>query len=140
MVPRNRRKDDTPSETGWEKFNNTLRHNVHILLLLLPLLWGAASTLGFMWTGSPQAILAHVDKQDSLITAIFTADHTQQALQNQQLLFELRMLKDTITVVGARQSVVLNVLCQQFTPSERSLIQNTIQCGRPQGRNNSTTP
>lgn len=131
MTTHQRRKDDEPEEVaGIIKVNNWLRNNIHLLLLAFPFIFAAASKMGFVWTGSPQAIIQHVDAADSALKS--AVEENKMLILNHDIAVQKRVggLTDTVAVLWARQEIVLSVICMQLTPPQRALISNTIKCPR----------
>jgi len=129
MVARNRRSEDnTEDPTKIQKANNWLRYNVHLIILALPLVFGAATTLGLQWKGSPQAIITHVDHSDSVIVAMINDQHTKDRLIDSMLANNIQGLSDTVSIVWAKQLILLSVMCQQLTREQKELISYAIKC------------
>jgi hypothetical protein len=129
MVARNRRSEDSNEDpTRFQKANNWLRYNVHLIILALPLVFGAATTFGLQWKGSPQSIIAHVDHADSVIINMINNQHTKDRLIDSMLAENIRGLSDTVSIVWAKQLILLSVMCQQLTREQKELISYAIKC------------
>jgi len=114
--------------TGIVNINEWLRHNVHIIILSIPLLLGTGRMMGFEWSGSPQAIINHVDKADAKLLAQLSEQHQEDQRLDSTTTAALHALTDTMIIVQNRQAVVLSVICQQLTRDQRALIENVIRC------------
>ena len=140
MTTHQRRKDDEPEEVaGIIKLNNWLRHNIHLLLLAAPLIFGTASKMGFVWTGSPQSIIKHVDEADSSLSVAIEMNRIILEAHDSAAAFRSQGLTDTVTVLWGRQEIILSVICQSLSRDAKALIANTIKCSHwttPQNKTN----
>jgi len=142
MVAHNRRREDDVEELSKPvKLNNWLRHNIHLLLLALPLIWAGAGKLGFVWTGSPQAIVAHVDHADSVLASVMQDEAARIREQDSIMAVAVHGLSDTVSVIWTRQEIQLSVMCQSLSRDAKALIENSIKCSHwtvPQTKANTT--
>lgn len=129
-----RRQNDTPPPlTPWSQLNAWLKANLHLIVLTLPLLFGASRVLGFEWSGSPQAIIQHVNLADSLIIAKIAEDKFEQDKQDSTLTAHIVQLSDSIKILWLQQGVIIGSLCNQLSNEEKTLVQSTIRCYRTGG-------
>ena len=129
-----RRQSDTPPPlTPWSRLNTWLKANLHLIVLTLPLLFGASRVLGLEWSGSPQAIIQHVNLADSLIIAKLAEDTYEQVRQDSILTAHIAQLSDSINILWLQQGVIIGSLCNQLSAEERTLVQSTIRCYRTGG-------
>jgi len=94
-----------------------------------------------VWTGSPQAIVAHVDHADSVLASVIQEEAARERERDSIIAAAVRSLSDTVSVIWTRQEIQLSVMCQSLSRDAKALIENSIKCSHwtvPQNKANTT--